>query len=76
MTDHHPFIQGIAAQINGNIQTAIELADQRYRKKYHLIPTHISLPIGIDVEHGFNLGHHSGPGVVIVGRALDDRELA
>ena len=78
MTDHHPFINGIAVQINGNIQAAIRLADQRYQQKYHRTPTHVSLPVGADVAlYGgtLNFAYHSGPGLVIVGCALDDQEL-
>jgi hypothetical protein len=58
-----------------DIQSAIKSAGQAYKTRYGRPATHVALPDGTG-DAGLelwtlNLAHPSGPGIVIVGRVVD-----
>jgi hypothetical protein len=69
-----PRIEGCGVWIYKSVQTAIDEADTKFRRHFGEEPTHVALPsdIGRDGLNlgALNLGHPSGPGVVIVGRLV------
>lgn len=74
MTKKLPRVEGCGVCIlQDDIQAAIEEAGRRYRAKFGVSPTHVSLPPQADPAGlklwALNLGHQAGPGMVVVGRA-------
>jgi hypothetical protein len=67
-----PRIEGCGVWIYKSVQTAIDQAGESFRRRFGAEPTHVALPsdIGRDGLNlgALNLGHPSGPGMVIVGR--------
>lgn len=66
-------IEGVGRRIiNDDVQAAIEAAGKAYKVRYGLPATHVALPKDVDPSilklWNLNLAHHSGPGVVILGR--------
>jgi hypothetical protein len=59
--------------LQGDIQAAVDEAGRKYQERFGASPTHVSLPPSADLTGlklwTLNLGHQSGPGVVVVGRA-------
>jgi hypothetical protein len=71
--DKGPRIEGCGALIwNDEVQKAIERATATFGRRFGGMPTHVALPPNVDPSglrlDSLNLGHPSGPGVVIVGR--------
>jgi len=77
-------VEGIAVQINGSVQDAIDAAGKRYRQKFGLAPSHVCLPGGVEVAalklYTLQLGPPTSrgktrtghPGTVIVGRLVGE----
>jgi hypothetical protein len=70
-----PRIEGIAKHAwGGDYQVALDEAGTAYHKRFGRRPTHVALPPGADPAtvnvYTLDLGHHAGPGMVIVGRAI------
>lgn len=76
-------IEGIAVQINGSIQDAIDAAGAAYRRKSGMVPSHVCLPadadasalnlytlqLGPPTRSGRTITRHRG--TVLVGRPVD-----
>jgi hypothetical protein len=74
MSKKLPKVEGCGVRIlQGDVQAAINEAGHKYRERFGTSPTHVSLPPSADLAGlrlwALNLGHQSGPGVVVVGRA-------
>lgn len=76
-------IEGVSVQVNGSTQDAIDQAGATYRRKFGVLPTHVSLPGWCDPNvlnlYTLNLARPTSAGktwtkhagTVIVGRVCD-----
>jgi hypothetical protein len=77
MSKRLPRVEGCGVRIlQDDVQAAVDEAGRKYRDKFSASPTHVSLPPNADPASlklwTLNLGHQSGPGVVVVGRATSN----